>query len=129
MAVTHADLEPNTGKTCLMSSKTGVFLVLVTILLGLSSFTLCLIAEATRSQVTWMNTTPLLVNHRQPYFSWILNPLLPTLSLPCWIFLHHYLVTTISIFKSGINMNWNWTSRDFGKSFGHLALRRKRKRL
>ncbi|XLR61213.1 hypothetical protein S83_011885 [Arachis hypogaea] len=59
MAVTHADLEPNTGKTCLMSSKTGVFLVLVTILLGLSSFTLCLIAEATRSQVTWMNTTPL----------------------------------------------------------------------
>ncbi|XP_057744643.1 uncharacterized protein LOC130962448 [Arachis stenosperma] len=56
MAVTHADLEPNTGNTCLMSSKTGVFLVLLTILLGLSSFTLCLIAEATRSQVTWMNT-------------------------------------------------------------------------
>ncbi|KAL1293804.1 uncharacterized protein LOC107619011 [Arachis ipaensis] len=50
MAVTHADLEPNTGKTCLMSSKTGVFLVLVTILLGLSSFTLCLITKATRSQ-------------------------------------------------------------------------------
>ncbi|XP_072076161.1 uncharacterized protein [Arachis hypogaea] len=50
MAVTHVDLEPNTGKTCLMSSKTGVFLVLVTILLGLSSFTLYLIAEATRSQ-------------------------------------------------------------------------------
>ncbi|MED6206087.1 hypothetical protein PIB30_023782 [Stylosanthes scabra] len=56
MAVTHADLEPNRGKTGL-SSKTGVFLIVLTILLGLSSFTLCLIAEDTRSQVTWTNRT------------------------------------------------------------------------
>ena len=26
--------------------------------------------------------------------------------------------------KSGTNMNWNWTSRNSGKSFGHPALRR-----
>ncbi|XLU49737.1 hypothetical protein S245_044551, partial [Arachis hypogaea] len=128
MAVTHADLEPNTGKTCLMISKTGVFLVLVTILLGLSSFTLCLIAEATRSQVTWMNTrktecvyrssgkTPLLVNHRQPYFSWILNPLLPTLSLPCWIFLHHYLVTTISMDKHELKLDFKRFWEEFRSS-------------
>ncbi|XP_020225371.1 uncharacterized protein LOC109807261 [Cajanus cajan] len=55
MAVTHADLEPSRGKTDL-SSKTGVLLMVLTILLGLLCFTLCLVAEATRSQVTWMST-------------------------------------------------------------------------
>jgi len=33
-------------------------------------------------------------------------------------------ILTFYIFKSGTNMNWNWTSRDSGKSFGHPALRR-----
>ncbi|KAJ1375987.1 hypothetical protein SESBI_50437 [Sesbania bispinosa] len=55
MAVTHADLEPSRSKTDL-SSKTGAFLMVLTILLGLFCFILCLIAEATRSEVTWMNT-------------------------------------------------------------------------
>jgi len=49
MAVTHADLEPRRSKTDL-SSKTVVFLV-ITIILGLFTFILCLKAEATRSQV------------------------------------------------------------------------------
>ncbi|KAK7264680.1 hypothetical protein RJT34_32290 [Clitoria ternatea] len=58
MAVTHADLEPRQRKTDL-SSKTGVFLMVLTILFGLFCFILCLIAEATRStsQVTWMSTS------------------------------------------------------------------------
>ncbi|KAK7246332.1 hypothetical protein RIF29_41197 [Crotalaria pallida] len=56
MAVTHADLEPSRSKTDL-SSKTGAFLMVLTILLGLFCFILCLIAEATRSQVTWMSTS------------------------------------------------------------------------
>ncbi|XP_027333739.1 uncharacterized protein LOC113848431 [Abrus precatorius] len=56
MAVTHADLEPNRGKTDL-SSKTGAFLTVLTILLGLFCFILCLLAEATRSQVTWISTS------------------------------------------------------------------------
>ncbi|TKY54204.1 hypothetical protein E2542_SST18610 [Spatholobus suberectus] len=55
MAVTHADLEPRRGKTDL-GSKTGAFLMVLTVLLGLFCFILCLIAEATRSQVTWMST-------------------------------------------------------------------------
>lgn len=55
MAVTHADLEPSRSKTDL-SSKTGAFLMVLTILLGLLCFILCLIAEATRSEVTWMST-------------------------------------------------------------------------
>ncbi|KAL2338979.1 hypothetical protein Fmac_013425 [Flemingia macrophylla] len=55
MAVTHADLEPSRGKTDL-SSKTGVFLMVLTVLLGLLCFILCLAAEATRSQVTWVST-------------------------------------------------------------------------
>ncbi|WVZ10125.1 hypothetical protein V8G54_014655 [Vigna mungo] len=55
MAVTHADLEPRKRKTDL-SSKTGVFLMALTILLGLFCFVLCLIAEATRSKVIWMST-------------------------------------------------------------------------
>ncbi|XP_061344821.1 uncharacterized protein LOC133290708 [Gastrolobium bilobum] len=55
IAVTHADLEPSRSKTDL-SSKTGAFLMVLTILLGLFCFILCLIAETTRSQVTWMNT-------------------------------------------------------------------------
>ncbi|XP_019418947.1 PREDICTED: uncharacterized protein LOC109329672 isoform X2 [Lupinus angustifolius] len=54
MAVTHADLEPNRTKSDL-SSKTGAFLIVLNILLGLSCFILCLIAEATRSEVTWMS--------------------------------------------------------------------------
>ncbi|XP_027921824.1 uncharacterized protein LOC114179613 [Vigna unguiculata] len=52
MAVTHADLEPRRRKTDL-SSKTGAFLMALTILLGLFCFVLCLIAEATRSKVMW----------------------------------------------------------------------------
>ncbi|CAL0309265.1 unnamed protein product [Lupinus luteus] len=55
MAVTHADLEPNRSKTDL-SSKTGAFLMVLTILLGLLCFILCLIAEATRSEVTWISS-------------------------------------------------------------------------
>ncbi|KAE9591653.1 hypothetical protein Lal_00038740 [Lupinus albus] len=55
MAVTHADLEPNRRKTDL-SSKTGAFLMVLTILLGLLCFILCLIAEATRSEVTWISS-------------------------------------------------------------------------
>jgi len=33
-------------------------------------------------------------------------------------------ILTFYIFKSGTNMNWNWTSRDSGKSFDLPALRR-----
>lgn len=50
MAITHADLEPSRSKTDL-SSKTGAFLMVLTILLGLLCFILCLIADATRSEV------------------------------------------------------------------------------
>ncbi|KAL8263472.1 hypothetical protein R6Q59_021602 [Mikania micrantha] len=48
MAVTHADLEPtrNVG-----TSKTSMVLMSFSILLGLLCFVLCLIAEATRSQM------------------------------------------------------------------------------
>lgn len=50
-AVTHADLAPGPGSTDL-GSKTAAFLVVFTIVCGLFCFILCLIAEATRSQVT-----------------------------------------------------------------------------
>lgn len=50
MAVTHADLEPSPTRTDL-GSKTGAFIIVLTILLGFSCFVLCLIAEATRSEV------------------------------------------------------------------------------
>ncbi|XLS86167.1 hypothetical protein HN51_036333 [Arachis hypogaea] len=88
-----------------------------------------LISNQTQGRhVTWMNTrktecvyrssgkTPLLVNHRQPYFSWILNPLLPTLSLPCWIFLHHYLVTTISMDKHELKLDFKRFWEEFRSS-------------
>ncbi|KAG8372909.1 hypothetical protein BUALT_Bualt12G0116100 [Buddleja alternifolia] len=52
MAVTHADLAPST-KNSDLGSKTGAFLMVLSILLGLFCFILCLIAEATRSEVTW----------------------------------------------------------------------------
>ncbi|KAJ0092330.1 hypothetical protein Patl1_24945 [Pistacia atlantica] len=54
-AVTHADLAPSPPGTEL-SSKTAVFLIVLTILSGLCCFILCLIAEATRSQMTWEKT-------------------------------------------------------------------------
>ncbi|KDP27877.1 hypothetical protein JCGZ_18957 [Jatropha curcas] len=52
-AITHADLAPGPRSTDL-SSKTAVFLMVLTILSGLFCFVLCLIAEATHSQVTWV---------------------------------------------------------------------------
>ncbi|XP_045790730.1 protein MODIFYING WALL LIGNIN-1-like [Trifolium pratense] len=53
MAVTHADLEPRTSKTNLSCIR-GAFFV-ITILLGLLCFILCLKAEATRSKLTWID--------------------------------------------------------------------------
>lgn len=50
MAVTHADLAPSRKGTDL-GTKTGVVLMVFSILLGLLCFLLCLIAESTRSQV------------------------------------------------------------------------------
>lgn len=50
MAVTHADLKPSRGHTDL-SSKARVSLVLWTVLCGLCSFILSVIAESTHSQV------------------------------------------------------------------------------
>ncbi|GJY40164.1 hypothetical protein Tco_0427434 [Tanacetum coccineum] len=49
MAVTHADLAPSRRGTNI-GSKTGVVLIVFSILLGLLCFVLCLMAEATRSQ-------------------------------------------------------------------------------
>ncbi|XP_076930347.1 uncharacterized protein LOC143595108 [Bidens hawaiensis] len=50
MAVTHADLAP-TRRGADIGSKTSVALMVFSILLGLLCFVLCLIAEATRSQM------------------------------------------------------------------------------
>lgn len=50
MAVTHADLAPSRKGTDI-GSKTGVVLMVFSILLGLLCFVLCLIAESTRSQL------------------------------------------------------------------------------
>ncbi|CAL5346891.1 unnamed protein product [Camellia sinensis] len=52
MAVTHADLAPGRRSTEL-GSKTGAFVIVLSILFGLSCFIFCLIAEATRSEVAW----------------------------------------------------------------------------
>ncbi|KAL3508146.1 hypothetical protein ACH5RR_033528 [Cinchona calisaya] len=53
MAVTHADLAPSPPSSDL-GSKTGAFLMVLSIFFGLICFILCLLAEATRSQVIWM---------------------------------------------------------------------------
>ncbi|KVH96501.1 Protein of unknown function DUF1218 [Cynara cardunculus var. scolymus] len=50
MAVTHDDLAPS-RKGADIGSKTGVVLIVFSILLGLICFVLCLIAEATHSQI------------------------------------------------------------------------------
>ncbi|XP_034686514.1 uncharacterized protein LOC117915058 [Vitis riparia] len=55
MAVTHADLAPSRSSTEL-GSKAGTVLLIICILCGLFCFILCLIAEATRSMVTWNST-------------------------------------------------------------------------
>ncbi|XP_010268061.1 PREDICTED: uncharacterized protein LOC104605134 [Nelumbo nucifera] len=53
MAITHADLAPSRPSTDL-GSKTGAFFLIVSILCGLVCFILCLLAETTRSDVTWV---------------------------------------------------------------------------
>ncbi|GFP85275.1 hypothetical protein PHJA_000671200 [Phtheirospermum japonicum] len=55
MAVTHDDLAPS-PKSSDLGSKTGAFLMVFSIILGLFCFILCLIAEATRSEVKWTAT-------------------------------------------------------------------------
>ncbi|CAN6551287.1 hypothetical protein C1H46_007779 [Malus baccata] len=55
MAVTHADLSPS-RPTAGLGSKTGAFIMVLTILCGLFCFILSLIAEATRSKVTWLSS-------------------------------------------------------------------------
>ncbi|XWS38971.1 hypothetical protein CRYUN_Cryun18bG0009500 [Craigia yunnanensis] len=55
VAVTHADLAPGRRSTEL-GSRTGVVLMVLTIICGLFCFSLCLIAEATRSQERWVDT-------------------------------------------------------------------------
>ncbi|KAE9602569.1 hypothetical protein Lal_00049680 [Lupinus albus] len=55
MAVTHADLEPSSGRTDLRNKTCTLLMVLLTILLGLFCFIMCLIAEVTRSEVKWMS--------------------------------------------------------------------------
>ncbi|XVF28246.1 hypothetical protein REPUB_Repub15cG0013000 [Reevesia pubescens] len=55
VAVTHADLAPCRRSTEL-GSKTGVVIMLLTIISGLFCFILCLIAEATRSQEKWVES-------------------------------------------------------------------------
>ncbi|XP_042500553.1 uncharacterized protein LOC122078582 [Macadamia integrifolia] len=52
MAITHADLAPGPRSTEL-GSKTGTSVMILSILVGLMSFVLCLVAETTRSEVTW----------------------------------------------------------------------------
>ncbi|CAN0855566.1 hypothetical protein LINGRAHAP2_LOCUS6257 [Linum grandiflorum] len=51
-AVTHDDLAPGPGNSDL-GSTTAVSIMLLTILSGIFCFSLCLIAEASRSQATW----------------------------------------------------------------------------
>ncbi|VFQ76260.1 unnamed protein product [Cuscuta campestris] len=53
MAVTHTDLAPSPPKTDL-GSNTGLFIIVVSILLGLQCFILSLVAEATRSEAIWV---------------------------------------------------------------------------
>ncbi|XVF66157.1 hypothetical protein PTKIN_Ptkin10aG0012700 [Pterospermum kingtungense] len=54
VAVTHADLAPGRRSTEL-GSRTGVVLMVLTIICGLFCFILCLKAEATRSQQRWVD--------------------------------------------------------------------------
>ncbi|KAL6503356.1 hypothetical protein OROGR_025279 [Orobanche gracilis] len=55
MAVTHDDLTPS-PKSSHLGSKTGVSIMIFSILLGLFCFILCLLADATRSEVKWTAT-------------------------------------------------------------------------
>ncbi|CAA0834842.1 Protein of unknown function (DUF1218 [Striga hermonthica] len=55
MVVTHADLAPS-PKGSDLGSKTGAFIIVFSIVLGLFCFILSLIAEATRSEVNWAIT-------------------------------------------------------------------------
>ncbi|XP_027165792.1 uncharacterized protein LOC113765746 [Coffea eugenioides] len=60
MAVTHADLAPSPPSSDL-GSKTGAFLMVMSVFFGLICFILCLLAEATRSQVIRMKPAGLCV--------------------------------------------------------------------
>ncbi|KAK4770454.1 hypothetical protein SAY87_030986 [Trapa incisa] len=55
-AITHADLQPSDGWSG-RGSRIGTALIMWTLLCGVFSFILCLIAEATHSQVTWVSAS------------------------------------------------------------------------
>lgn len=64
-----------------------------------------------------------------PNFQFCVSWLVRMIFMNCFLLWHTLIkmldsVLTFDIFKSGTNMNWNWTSRDSGKSFDRPALRR-----
>ncbi|CAH9120499.1 unnamed protein product [Cuscuta epithymum] len=104
MAVTHADLAPSPPKTDL-GSKTGLFVVVFSILLGLLSFILSLFAEATRSEALWMgrkctfsgNGKAPLMSVAGAFFSLALAMLIQ----------HTYLLVAVSKISEPSSANWD----------------------
>ncbi|KAL6571610.1 hypothetical protein OROHE_003253 [Orobanche hederae] len=113
MAVTHDDLTPS-PKSSHLGSKTGVSIMIFSILLGLFCFILCLVADATRSEVKWTATD----DHGKGIESkctFTGSGKLPLLSATAAFFAlaiamvvqHTYLLVAVGRSDSLVEMNWD----------------------
>ncbi|XP_051113417.1 uncharacterized protein LOC127239354 [Andrographis paniculata] len=111
MAVTHADLAPSPKSTDL-GSKTGVFLMVLSILLGLACFILCLIAEATRSEAKGTQTECVYTaNGKLP----LITGTAAFLALASAMVVQHtYLLLAVSRSDALLDISWDPVS-DFAK--------------
>ncbi|KAK9161675.1 hypothetical protein Syun_008016 [Stephania yunnanensis] len=127
MPVTHADLAP--GPRCSdIGSKTGAFLMVLSILCGLSCFILSLIAEALRSEATWVVWS---VNGKEDRSQCVYNssgkiPLLCAcgafLSLAIAMVMEHaYMLVAVSQAKPPALLAWNPDESPYSKSLAWQA--------
>ncbi|KAK4433886.1 hypothetical protein Salat_0551300 [Sesamum alatum] len=114
MAVTHADLAP-TPKASHLGSKTGAFLIVFCILLGLFCFILCLVAESARSEVKWTSDEG---KGRESQCAYTGSGKLPLLSATAaflalataMVVQHTYLLVAVSKSDALLEMSWDLDS-------------------
>ncbi|XP_075508160.1 uncharacterized protein LOC142545056 [Primulina tabacum] len=122
MAVTHADLAPTRNNSDL-GSKTGAFLMVLSILLGLFCFILCIVAETTRSEAKWTaaNDDHIKGNKSQcVYLSSGKTPLLSAtvavlVLVVAMVLQHTYLLVAVSKSDPLLEITWDFHS-DFAKT-------------
>ncbi|XP_073136444.1 uncharacterized protein [Henckelia pumila] len=123
MAVTHADLAP-TGKNSNLGSKTGAFLMVLSLLLGLFCFIMCIVAETTRSEAKWTASNDDDIKRNKSQCVYRSSGKMPLISaavaflvlVVAMVLQHTYLLVAVSKSEPLLEITWDFHS-DFAKTF------------